>query len=154
MMECYGQGKLKYRRKTCTNATLSTKNPIRTGLVSNLGLRSKMQVTNWRTCWYPHTALQNIMSHNTTTVPGANECSTTQQNWTIPTTLHLLYSLVIPMVLLILLNSPYVWKVHCLLSCWWCAHLSQYIITSPGKLREIWVLHTITVPEWCYLHRD
>jgi len=80
LMECYGQGKLKYWRKTCTSATLSTKNPLRTGLGSNLGLCSKMPATNGRTCWYSYTTLQNIMSHNTTTVLGANKCSTTQQN--------------------------------------------------------------------------
>jgi hypothetical protein len=80
LMECYGQGKIKYWRKTCTSASLSTKNPIRTGLGLNLGLCSKMPATIGRTCWYPHTTLQNIISYNTTTVLGPNKCSTTQQN--------------------------------------------------------------------------
>ena len=47
-MECYGRRKLKYWRKTCTSATPSTKNPIRNGSVSNLGLCSKMPATNGR----------------------------------------------------------------------------------------------------------
>lgn len=151
-MECYGQGKLKYWRKTCTSATLSTNNPIRTGLGSNLGICSKMPAINGRTCWYSHTTLQNIMSHNTTTVLGANKCSTTPQKWPVPTTMHLLYSLVIPMVLVILLNSAYVWKVCCLLSCWWCTYLSEYIITNPGKLRNLGSAYYnsswIMLPSW------
>jgi len=80
LMECHGQGKLKYWRKIYTSATLSTKNPIRTGVGLNLGPYSKMPATNGRTCWYPHTTQQNNISHNTTTVLGPNKCSTTQQN--------------------------------------------------------------------------
>ena len=164
LVECYGKGKLKCWRKTCTSATLSTKNPI-TALGSNLGLCSKMPAINGMTCWYPHRTLQNIMSQKTTTVIGPNKCAATQQNWPVATTMGLLYSLVMPVVLLILLNSAHVWKVHCLLHCCWCAqwcskglncahHLSQCIIMSPGKFSGIWVLHIMTVPEWCYLHGD